>query len=225
MKEEKLLTALTIKRTVAKNDMVLTRYKVSEAITTRDAMAKSLYNALFDWIVLRINQALMKKDFHHHYQHSGPGTSTGSPGRQPNGFSIGILDIFGFEDVGGQWNSFEQFCINYANERLQAYFNEHIFQFEQEEYMKEGLSWTAIEYTDNTECLKLIQSKPYGLFSLIDEECNIPKGTDETLLEKLNKYHKNHEYYEMPHKKEPAFIIAHYAGKVKYQVTVRLFSF
>lgn len=78
-------------------------------------MAKCLYNALFDWIVLKINQALLKRDAALHNR----------------GYYIGILDIFGFEDVGAQWNSFEQFCINYANERLQSYFNQHIFQFEQ----------------------------------------------------------------------------------------------
>ncbi|RCN30953.1 phorbol esters/diacylglycerol binding domain protein [Ancylostoma caninum] len=131
----------------------------------------------------------------------------------------GILDIFGFEDVGAQWNSFEQLCINYANEHLQAYFNQHIFQFEQEEYQSQGICWTNIEYTDNTECVQLFQSKPYGLLRLIDEESNINNGTDESMLAKLNQFLKTNEYYETPQRKEPAFIIAHYAGKVKYQIT------
>jgi myosin-9 len=135
---------------------------------------------------------------------------------------IGILDIFGFEDVGAQWNSFEQLCINYANERLQAYFNQHIFQFEQEEYIKEDINWTPIAYTDNTECVQMFQSKlvlfkeitigfsinikegnfrPYGLLRLVDEESNINNGTDQSMLEKLNKFLKNNDYYEIPHKK------------------------
>uniref|UniRef100_A0A915ILD7 Myosin motor domain-containing protein n=1 Tax=Romanomermis culicivorax TaxID=13658 RepID=A0A915ILD7_ROMCU len=134
-------------------------------------------------------------------------------------YSIGILDIFGFEDLSPNLNTFEQLCINYTNERLQAYFNQHIFQFEQEEYLRQGLKWKSIEYTDNSECLKLLHSKPYGLFCLIDEECSVPKSTDETLLEKFTKYQKNNELYETPQKKEPAFVIAHYAGKVRYDVT------
>ncbi|KAF1769018.1 hypothetical protein GCK72_000831 [Caenorhabditis remanei] len=202
IKTDTLMQALTMKRHVMKTETVVLRYSVSEATNTRDAMAKCIYNSLFHYIVLRINQALLKKDF--------------SAGK---GYYIGILDIFGFEDVGSQCNSFEQLCINYANEKLQSYFNQHIFQFEQEEYLKEGISWTNIEYTDNTECVQLFQSKPYGILRLIDEESNINNGTDDSMLAKLNQFLKNNEYYETPQKKEPAFIVAHYAGKVKYQIT------
>uniref|UniRef100_A0A915PKD8 Uncharacterized protein n=1 Tax=Setaria digitata TaxID=48799 RepID=A0A915PKD8_9BILA len=202
IKASNLQQALTMRRTVMKNDVVISQYNVSEAKDTRDAMAKCLYNALFNWIVLRINQALLKKERL----------------TSKNGYYIGILDIFGFEDIGGKWNSFEQLCINYANEHLQAYFNQHIFQFEQEEYLKEGITWTNIEYTDNTECVLLFQSKPYGILRLIDEESNINNGTDESMLDKLNHFLKNNEYYETPQKRESAFIIAHYAGKVKYQI-------
>ncbi|VDM37297.1 unnamed protein product [Toxocara canis] len=203
IKAANLTQAMTMRRTVMKNDTVISRYNVNEATSTRDAMAKCLYNALFHWIVLRMNQALLKKE-----------TWTNK-----KGYYIGILDIFGFEDVGAQWNSFEQLCINYANEHLQAYFNQHIFQFEQEEYFKEGISWTNIEYTDNTECVQLFQSKPYGILRLIDEESNINNGTDKSMLDKLNHFLKNNEYYEIPQKRELAFIVAHYAGKVKYQIT------
>uniref|UniRef100_A0A0N4ZU59 Myosin motor domain-containing protein n=1 Tax=Parastrongyloides trichosuri TaxID=131310 RepID=A0A0N4ZU59_PARTI len=203
LKDKQLLQALTMRRTMLRNETVITRYNIEEAINTRDAMAKCLYNALFHWIVLRMNQALLKKE--------------ATLGKK--GFYIGILDIFGFEDIGGQLNSFEQLCINYANEHLQAYFNQHIFQFEQEEYLKEGITWTNIEYTDNTECVHLFQSKPYGILRLIDEESNINNGTNASMLEKLNTFLKNNEYYEIPHKKEDAFIVAHYAGKVKYQIT------
>ncbi|KAL3997136.1 Myosin head (motor domain) family protein [Acanthocheilonema viteae] len=202
IKASNLQQALTMRRTVMKNDVVISQYNVSEARDTRDAMAKCLYNALFHWIVLRINQALLKKERL----------------TSKMGYYIGILDIFGFEDVGGKWNSFEQLCINYANEHLQAYFNQHIFQFEQEEYLKEGITWTNIEYTDNTECVHLFQSKPYGILRLIDEESNINNGTDESMLDKLNHFLKNNEYYETPQKRESAFIVAHYAGKVKYQI-------
>lgn len=115
IKANQLIQALTMRKTVLKHDTVVSRYHVAEAGNTRDAMAKCLYNALFHWIVLKMNQNLIGKDVSHYKR----------------GFYIGILDIFGFEDVGGQWNSFEQLCINYANEHLQAYFNQHIFQFEQ----------------------------------------------------------------------------------------------
>ena len=115
IKAQQLHQALTMRRTVLRNDTVITRYNVSEAVFNKNAMAKCLYNALFHWIVLRMNQALIKRD----------------TGIRKKGYYIGILDIFGFEDVGAEWNSFEQLCINYANEHLQAYFNQHIFQFEQ----------------------------------------------------------------------------------------------
>ncbi|MCP9259990.1 Unconventional myosin-IXb [Dirofilaria immitis] len=205
IKASNLQQSLTMRRTVLKNDVVISQYNLSEAKDTRDAMAKCLYNALFHWIVLRINQALLKKN--------------GLRQKQDIiSIILGILDIFGFEDVGGKWNSFEQLCINYANEQLQAYFNQHIFQFEQEEYLKEGITWTNIEYTDNTECVQLFQSKPYGILRLIDEESNINNGTDESMLDKLNQFLKSNEYYEVPQKRESAFIVAHYAGKVKYQI-------
>uniref|UniRef100_A0A914PHG0 Myosin motor domain-containing protein n=1 Tax=Panagrolaimus davidi TaxID=227884 RepID=A0A914PHG0_9BILA len=202
IKAQQLHQALTMRRTVLRNDTVITRYNVSEAVFNKNAMSKCLYNALFHWIVLRMNQALIKRD----------------TAIRKKGYYIGILDIFGFEDVGAEWNSFEQLCINYANEHLQAYFNQHIFQFEQEEYLKENITWTNIEYTDNTECVHLFQQKPYGLLRLIDEESNINNATDQSMLLKLNTYLSNNEYYEIPHKKEDAFIIAHYAGKVKYQI-------
>ncbi|GMT28295.1 hypothetical protein PFISCL1PPCAC_19592 [Pristionchus fissidentatus] len=201
VKCDQLSQALTMRKTVMKNETLIARYSVIEALNTRDAMAKCLYNALFHWIVLKVNQALMKTD-----------------AIQRRSYSIGILDIFGFEDIGGNTNSFEQLCINYANEHLQAYFNQHIFQFEQEEYQREGIKWTNIEYTDNTECVQLFHSKPYGILRLIDEESHINNGTDQTLLDKLNQFLKNNEFYEAPQKREQAFIVAHYAGKVKYQI-------
>eukprot|EP00069_Balaena_mysticetus_P019881 bmy_02580T0 len=130
--------------------------RACKAITARDSMAKSLYSALFDWIVLRINHALLnKKDME----------------ESVSCLSIGVLDIFGFEDF--ERNSFEQFCINYANEQLQYYFNQHIFKLEQEEYQSEGISWHNIDYTDNVGCIHLISKKPTGLFYLLDEESKI----------------------------------------------------
>uniref|UniRef100_A0A8C1RDY7 Myosin IXAa n=1 Tax=Cyprinus carpio TaxID=7962 RepID=A0A8C1RDY7_CYPCA len=130
--------------------------------------------------------------------------------------SIGVLDIFGFEDYEN--NSFEQFCINFANERLQHYFNQHIFKLEQEEYRSEGIAWHNIDYIDNTGCINLISKKPTALLHLLDEECNFPQATNQTLLDKFKRQHEGNSYIEFPAVMEPAFIIKHYAGKVKYGV-------
>ncbi|ESP05442.1 hypothetical protein LOTGIDRAFT_102587 [Lottia gigantea] len=200
VKEKTVIEALTTKKTVAGDETVVINFKMEDAIATRNAMAKCIYGALFDWIVLKVNQALLAKK--HNSDHQGN--------------SIGVLDIFGFEDFGN--NSYEQFCINYANEHLQYYFNQHIFKFEQEEYTREGIQWKNIEFIDNTRCLELFSSKPKGLFCLLDEECNFPGATNDTLLSKFNHLHKDNLYYEVPVLREQAFVIVHYAGKVKYQI-------
>uniref|UniRef100_H3CW19 Myosin IXA n=1 Tax=Tetraodon nigroviridis TaxID=99883 RepID=H3CW19_TETNG len=201
VKEEMLFEALTTRKTVTVGERLIVPYKLSEAGTVRDSMAKSLYSALFDWIVFRINHALLNvKDLV----------------ETTKILSIGVLDIFGFEDYEN--NSFEQFCINFANERLQHYFNQHIFKLEQEEYRAEGISWHNIDYIDNTGCIHLISKKPTALFHLLDEECNFPQATNQTLLDKFKRQHEGNSYIEFPAVMEPAFIIRHYAGKVKYGV-------
>ncbi|XP_075063121.1 unconventional myosin-IXb isoform X3 [Mixophyes fleayi] len=201
VKREMLVEALTKRKTVTVNEKLILPYSLNEAVTARDSMAKSLYSALFDWIVLRINHALLnKKDVE----------------ESVNCLSIGVLDIFGFEDF--QNNSFEQFCINYANEQLQYYFNQHIFKLEQEEYQGEGISWHNIDYTDNVGCIHLISKKPTGLFYLLDEESNFPHATYRTLLAKFKQQHEENKYFVGTPVMEPAFIIRHFAGKVKYQI-------
>ncbi|KAI5651615.1 myosin head (motor domain) domain-containing protein [Phthorimaea operculella] len=204
VKQETLLAALTSKRARASGETLVINYRLPEAIATRDAMAKCLYGALFDWIVMQVNHALLsKKDTLRDHQ----------------GHSIGVLDIFGFEDFGPN-NSFEQLCINYANEHLQYYFNQHVFKYEQEEYRREGIRWTDIGFSDNTGCLQLIEGKPGGLLCVLDDQCNFPWATNETLLQKFNSVHEDNQFYEKPARREAAFIVKHYAGKVKYQVTV-----
>lgn len=203
LKQQTLLNALTSKRTkAARGEMLHFCYKLHEAIATRDAMAKCLYAALFDWIVMRINQALLSKrdnkDFKGNY--------------------IGILDIFGFEDFGGQ-NYFEQFCINFANEHLHFYFNQHVFKYEQEEYKREGILWKDIHFVDNIECLKLIEERPNGLLCILDDQCNLSGATNQSMLTSFANQHRSHSLFEMPPCFKDAFIIKHYAGKVKYQIT------
>uniref|UniRef100_A0AAY5KLH7 Myosin X, like 1 n=1 Tax=Esox lucius TaxID=8010 RepID=A0AAY5KLH7_ESOLU len=166
----------------------------SFAVDSRDSVAMALYSQSFSWIITRINQKIRGKD---------------------NFKSIGILDIFGFENF--EVNRFEQFNINYANEKLQEYFNKHIFSLEQLEYNREGIQWEAIDWSDNAECLDLIEKK-LGMLALINEESRFPKGTDLTLLEKLHSRHATNQYYVKPRVTDHQFGIKHYAGEVLYDV-------
>ncbi|CAI9549573.1 unnamed protein product, partial [Staurois parvus] len=203
VREEMLLDALITRKTVTVGEKLILPYRLPEAITVRDSLAKSLYSALFDWIVFRINHALLN-------------INSKAMDEASQTLSIGVLDIFGFEDYGS--NSFEQFCINFANERLQHYFNQHLFQLEQEQYRSEGISWSNINYSDNAGCISLISKRPTGLLQLLDEESNFPQATHQTLLEKFKRHNEGNQYIEFPAVMEPAFIIHHYAGKVKYGV-------
>lgn len=165
------------------------------AIYGRDALAKHIYARLFSWIVDSINSALKSAVKQHSF--------------------IGVLDIYGFETF--DINSFEQFCINYANEKLQQQFNLHVFKLEQEEYMKEEIPWTLIDFYDNQPCINLIEAK-LGVLDLLDEECKMPKGSDETWAQKLyNTLLKQNAHFEKPRLSNRAFIIHHFADKVEYQ--------
>ncbi|XP_041734564.1 unconventional myosin-Va isoform X2 [Coregonus clupeaformis] len=165
------------------------------AVTARDALAKHIYAKLFSWIVDHINEALRSAVKHHSF--------------------IGVLDIYGFETF--DINSFEQFCINYANEKLQQQFNMHVFKLEQEEYMKEQIPWTLIDFYDNHPCINLIEAK-MGVLDLLDEECKMPKGSDDTWAQKLyNTFLKKSDLFDKPRLSNKAFIILHFADKVEYQ--------
>jgi myosin-5 len=162
-----------------------------QATDMRDGIAKFIYANLFDWLVEQINIAL-------------------EVGKSRTGRSISILDIYGFESFKN--NSFEQFCINYANERLQQHFNRHLFKLEQEEYEEDGIDWTKVEFVDNQECLDLIEKKPIGLLSLLDEESNFPKATDLTFANKLKQHLKTNSCFKG--ERGRAFRVNHYAGEV-----------
>nr|MBE5725308.1 crinkled [Cucujiformia] len=161
-----------------------------------DAFVKGIYGRLFILIVKKINSAIYK-----------------SKERQRT--SIGVLDIFGFENF--MHNSFEQFCINYANENLQQFFVQHIFKLEQEEYNLEAINWQHIEFVDNQDALDLIAIKQLNIMALIDEESKFPKGTDQTMLAKLHKTHGNHRNYLKPKSDiNTSFGLNHFAGVVFY---------
>uniref|UniRef100_A0AAZ3QY50 Myosin-9-like n=1 Tax=Oncorhynchus tshawytscha TaxID=74940 RepID=A0AAZ3QY50_ONCTS len=166
-----------------------------------EALAKATYERMFRWLVMRINKALDKTK------------------RQGASF-IGILDIAGFEIF--ELNSFEQLCINYTNEKLQQLFNHTMFILEQEEYQREGIEWSFIDFgLDLQPCIDLIEkpASPPGILALLDEECWFPKATDKSFVEKVLQEQGTHSKFHKPKKlkDEADFCIIHYAGKVDYK--------
>ncbi|XP_020573053.1 myosin-1-like [Phalaenopsis equestris] len=191
-----LKLALSTREMRVGNDHIVQKLTLSQAIDSRDALAKSLYASLFDWIVENVNKAI-------------------GVGKLRTGRSISILDIYGFESFDR--NSFEQFCINYANERLQQHFNRHLFKLEQEEYIQEGIDWAKVDFKDNRDCLNLFEKKPLGLLSLLDEETTFPNATDLTFADKLRKHLHPNPCFKGERGK--AFSVSHYAGEVAYDST------
>ncbi|KAJ3151270.1 cytochrome c oxidase subunit 1 [Geranomyces variabilis] len=191
-----LKQALCFKKLVIRGETSLVPYKLQQAKDTRDSFAKAVYDHLFQRLVEFINKSLTPKE-------------------KPQNF-VGVLDIFGFEVF--KHNSFEQFCINYTNEKLQSFFNQFIFKLEQEEYDKESIKWDKIEFSDNQMCLDLIEAKPAGILSLLDEETKFPKGTDESWLSKIDAAHAKQPFYVKARTQKGVFGIKHYAGDVTYSV-------
>ncbi|XP_047718100.1 unconventional myosin-Vc isoform X2 [Prionailurus viverrinus] len=202
-----------------------------QAVNARDALAKKIYAHLFNFIVDRINQALQFSGKQHTF--IGVLDIYGKHSKLLNCevhqkilsykqmcvpfkkcFNL-FKPYFSFEtfDV----NSFEQFCINYANEKLQQQFNLHVFKLEQEEYMKEDIPWTLIDFYDNQPVIDLIEAK-MGILELLDEECLLPHGTDENWLQKLyNNFVNKNALFEKPRMSNTSFIIQHFADKVEYK--------
>ncbi|KAL1785149.1 myosin-IIIa [Sigmodon hispidus] len=197
---DELQEALTSHCVVTRGETIIRPNTVEKATDVRDAMSKTLYGRLFSWIVNCIN-SLLKHD-------------TSPSGDEE--LSIGILDIFGFENF--KRNSFEQLCINIANEQIQYYFNQHVFAWEQNEYLNEDVDARVIEYEDNRPLLDMFLQKPMGLLSLLDEESRFPKATDQTLIEKFEDNLKS-QYFWRPKRMELSFGIHHYAGKVLYSAS------
>ncbi|XP_031788630.1 myosin-IIIb isoform X2 [Nasonia vitripennis] len=192
-----LVEALTSNSVVTRGETITRNNTVSEACAARDAMAKGLYGRLFDWMVNQINCLL---------------SFNRSPNYEP--LAIGLLDIFGFENFPK--NSFEQLCINIANEQIQYYFNQHIFTWEQQEYMAEGIPVDLVEFSDNRPVLDMLLSKPMGLLALLDEESRFPRANDRSLIEKFHNNIKS-KFYVRPKSDAVCFAIHHFAGRVVYQ--------
>lgn len=187
-----LICALSSRRAQAGQEKVAQRLTIQQAIDTRDALAKVIYGSLFDWLVDEINKSL-------------------AVGEHLTYTSISILDIYGFESFKN--NGFEQFCINYSNERLQQHFNRHLFKLEQEVYELDGIDWTRVEFKDNQECLDLFEKKHIGLISLLDEESNSLEANHLSFANKLKQQLKENCCFK---EREGTFSIQHYAGEVLY---------
>ncbi|XP_029981231.1 unconventional myosin-Ib isoform X1 [Sphaeramia orbicularis] len=210
--EQSVLERAFSYRTVeAKMEKVSTTLNVAQAYYARDALAKNLYSRLFSWLVTRINESIKAQTKTRHKV-------------------MGVLDIYGFEIFEDGDNSFEQFIINYCNEKLQQIFIELTLREEQEEYVREGIEWTNIEYFNNAIICDLIENNQNGILAMLDEECLRPGTvTDETFLDKLNTVCAEHQHFESRLSKNSKFLtdhslphncfrIQHYAGKVLYRV-------
>uniref|UniRef100_A0A3Q3IHD1 Myosin heavy chain, fast skeletal muscle-like n=1 Tax=Monopterus albus TaxID=43700 RepID=A0A3Q3IHD1_MONAL len=196
-----LLKALCYPRVKVGNEYVTKGQTVPQVNNSVMALCKSVYEKMFLWMVVRINEMLDTK--------------------QPRSYFIGVLDIAGFEIF--DFNSLEQLCINFTNEKLQQFFNHHMFVLEQEEYKKEGIEWEFIDFgMDLAACIELIE-KPMGIFSILEEECIVPKATDMTFKNKLYDQHLGKSApFQKPRigkgKAEAHFSLVHYAGTVDYNV-------
>uniref|UniRef100_A0A8C1LDP5 Myosin VIIBb n=1 Tax=Cyprinus carpio TaxID=7962 RepID=A0A8C1LDP5_CYPCA len=192
--------SLTHRSFMTNREIVTKPLSSEQATSTRDTFAKAMYGRLFVWMFTKVNSAIHK-----------PQTDEPSYTRK----SIGLLDIFGFENF--PQNSFEQLCINYANEHLQQFFVRHIFKLEQDEYSKEGISWKRIAFSDNQKTLDLLAIKPLNILALIDEESTFPKGTDATMLNKMNTEHSGNKLYmSFKGNHGMSFGVKHFAGTVYY---------
>ncbi|XP_023246921.1 unconventional myosin-Va [Copidosoma floridanum] len=184
------------RKIVSMREVILKPMSTEQAIGARDALAKHIYAEVFAWIVAHINASL----------------------QAPSNVQcfIGVLDIYGFETF--DINSFEQFSINYANEKLQQQFNQHVFKLEQEEYLREEIEWTFIDFYDNQPCIDLIEAK-LGILDLLDEECRMPKGSDSSWAEKLYAKCSKSKHFGKPRFRTSAFVIHHFADLVQYETT------
>jgi len=198
--EELLGASLTELHYTIRGESVQVLLNPEKAADARDALSKALYGCQFDWLVKRANDAIR-------------------PPMSDLGSTIGILDIFGFEIF--QKNSFEQLCINFANEQLQQHFNHNTFKLEEELYRSEAVPFEPSNYIDNQAILDLIEKKPDGMLVMLDEELKMPKASDETFLSKLKRKHGTNANFDDRRKglDKSQFILKHYAGEVTYEVS------
>lgn len=206
---EQFSRALTEKKLVTRGDSIITKLTPTQAADARDALSKTIYGALFLWIVKQVNSCI--------------GWEESDDVR----CSIGVLDIFGFESFAV--NSFEQLCINFTNEALQQQFNKFVFKLEQEEYNREQIDWAFITFPDNQDILDLIQKRPTGILAMLDDECRVgSRGSDRNFADRMFKSYLPNKLTVSENKRFSAtaiqkaksiFSVTHFAGEVKYSAT------
>jgi myosin-5 len=203
---DKMRSALTVRIIMARGQEIQTQLTPEKAADARDALAKTIYGALFLWVVDQVNASIAWKN------------------DKDVRSSCGVLDIFGFECFAV--NSFEQLCINYTNEALQQQFNQFIFKLEQAEYEAENIEWAFIEFPDNQDCLDTIQAPKIGILSMLDDECRLPKGSDRNFAQRMYEQYvperqtvsENTRFHATNIQKAKAiFCVRHFAGLVEYQ--------
>ncbi|KUF93979.1 hypothetical protein AM588_10004315 [Phytophthora nicotianae] len=195
--DNQLHTALCTREMTAVMETYEVPLNVSQAEGARTALGVALYSHMFSWLIHRVNMST-------------------SAAHADVAHKICILDIFGFEIF--EKNSFEQLCINYANEKLQQKFTQDVFKSIQQEYEDEGIPWTRIEFADNVNVLSLLEGR-FGVLSLLNEECMRPKGSDAAFANKLKAHYSDNDRFECPRFARDAFVIKHYAGPVQYDTT------
>ncbi|UIZ21226.1 hypothetical protein KXD40_000301 [Peronospora effusa] len=206
--QEELLSALTTRKISVGGEIFHASLSIAQCVDARDAMARSLYDFLFRFLVSKVNSASPQVQQFTNAEMKD--VMTLAP-------CIAVLDIFGFEEF--EVNQFEQFCINYANEKLQYQFIQDILLTEQQAHIEEGIKWNAVDYEDNSMCLEMVEQRPSGIFSLLDEECVVPKGSDAGFARKLYQRLQDHSNFSASRSEqvEFAFQVHHYAGNVRYQ--------
>uniref|UniRef100_H2YRX1 Myosin VIIA n=1 Tax=Ciona savignyi TaxID=51511 RepID=H2YRX1_CIOSA len=192
--EQSLMRALTQRTIITREDTVTSPMNLEQSNDVKDAFIKGIYGRMFVWIVDKINSAIFKD----------------SKTKKKHWNTIGLLDIFGFENFGN--NSFEQLCINFANENLQQFFVRHVFKLEQEEYNKEAIEWKHITFKDNQDVLDMIAVKPMNILALISEEAMFPRVRNVL----IRQHGKNILFKNPKNQFDETFGIEHFAGAVRY---------
>jgi myosin heavy subunit len=205
-----MATGLTTKKMTRggakRSSVYMIDYTKAQAEMARDALVKSIYVHLFDWVVSKVNAHI-----------AGTERASELP-------YVGLLDIFGFENF--KHNSFEQLCINFANEKLQQFFLTCVFKTEEELHVKEGVPWKDIEFADNQPCIELLEKPPNGLLRLLDSQCKTPNATEETFCKELNRIHGKGGFLAPTRtqrmRDEEGFIVRHFAGDVVYHTSLMI---
>lgn len=207
--EDFLKESVLCRKVKTVGETVTVNYSREQAETARDSLLKAIYGKIFTWLIERVNMSLARDS------RIGPNNNAAHPQGAGSHMQIGILDIFGFETF--EVNGFEQFCINYANEKLQLQFNHFVFQLEQDEYEREKIPWTHIDFNDNQPCINVIEGRPGGILDILDEECRVPRGSDSGFASKARAVKSLH--VKFPKTTSEVFTIVHYAGAVSYNTT------